>query len=208
MERMPKPRVWGIGLTRTGTKSLTKALELLGYRAVHYPTLSTLLHEPIEAATDEPVAVSYKYLDFLYPSSKFILTERDEDDWIRSAAAHRQRHFERWRQWSPVSTAFTESDADWIHSQTAVILGQSLLRDRAVERAFTQMTLYETIAFDEHKFRQGSRRYHADVSRYFATRPDDLLRLRICDGVGWESLCPFLGVPIPSQPFPHLHKAR
>jgi hypothetical protein len=200
--------VWGIGLTRTATTSLNHALEMLGYRAVHYPTIAQLLHEPLEAATDEPVAVTYKYLDFLYPNSKFVLTERDEDDWIRSASAHRQRHFERRRQWSAVETPFTDPDGDWLHGQVAAILGQSLTRDRTVERVFTQMTLYDTLEFDESKFRQGYRRHHQEVARYFADRPGDLLRMRICDGEGWNRLCEFLDLPVPRDRFPTLNVKR
>jgi sulfotransferase family protein len=202
-----KHNVWGIGLTRTGTTSLNRALELLGYRAVHYPTLSQLLHEPLEAATDEPVAVTYKYLDFLYPDSKFILTDRDEDDWIRSAAAHRKRHFERRRQWSPLDSPFAKPSGNWLQAQVSTILGQSLLRDRTVERVFTQTTLYGTVEFDEEKFRQGYRRHCEDVARYFGDRPDDLLRMRICDGEGWERLCALLGCRVPSVPFPTLNTA-
>jgi hypothetical protein len=203
-----KHNVWGIGLTRTGTLSLNRALEILGYRAVHYPTIAQLLHEPLEAATDEPVAVTYKYLDFLYPHSKFILTEREEDDWIRSAAGHRQRHAQRRKQWSPFDSPFDKPSPDWMQKQVSAILGQGLLRDRTVEHAFTQMTLYETLEFDEEKFRQGSRRYHEDVARYFAERPDDLLRMRICEGEGWRPMCEFLGHPVPDAPFPTLNRGK
>lgn len=208
MTPAPKCHVWGIGLTRTATTSLNQALEILGYRALHYPTLAQLLHEPIEAATDEPVAVTYKYLDFLYPNSKFILTERDEDEWIRSTAAHRQRHFERRRQWSALDTPFTSPNGSWIHGQVAAILGHSHTRDRTVERVFTQMTLYDTLEFDEAKFRQGFHRHHQEVARYFAGRPADLLRLRICDGEGWNRLCEFLGAPVPRATFPSLNVKR
>jgi hypothetical protein len=207
-EPRAKHNVWGIGLTRTATTSLNRALQILGYRAVHYPTISQLLHEPLEAATDEPVAVTYKYLDFLYPNSKFVLTEREEDDWIRSAAGHRQRHFERRRQWSPFDSPFNKPSAHWLQAQVSAILGQGLLRDRTVERVFTQMSLYETLEFDEQKFRQGYRRHHDDVARYFAKRPDDLLRMRICEGEGWQKLCDLLGHPVPDVPFPSLNTAK
>jgi Sulfotransferase domain len=209
MTSRSNPAVWGIGLTRTGTLSLNRALEILGYRAVHYPTLQTLLHEPLQAATDEPVAVTYKYLDFMYPNSKFVLTERDEDDWIASTAAHRRRHFARLKPALPeVETSSGSSDPNWIQVQTAAILRQSLLRDRAVERIFTQMVLYETLEFDEHKFREGYRRYHDDVTRYFANRPGDLLRLRVSQRDAWKRLCDFLGHPVPKVPFPALNVSR
>jgi hypothetical protein len=203
-----KHNVWGIGLTRTGTTSLNKALELLGYRAVHDATLSQLLHEPLEAATDESVAAVYKYLDFLYPQSKFILTEREENDWIRSTAAHRKRHFERKKQWTPFASPFNKPAANWVQAQVSAILGQGLMRDRTVERVFTQMTLYETVEFDEDKFRQGYRRYHEDVARYFAKRPGDFIRMRICEGEGWQRLCDLLGHPVPNVPFPSLNTSK
>jgi hypothetical protein len=30
--------------------------------------------------------------------------------------------------------------------------------------------------------------------------------MNLVEGDGWEKLCPFLGVPVPSVPFPHLHR--
>ena len=35
---------------------------------------------------------------------------------------------------------------------------------------------------------------------------DRLLVIDIVGGDGWEQLCPFLGVPIPEEPFPHSNK--
>ena len=36
---------------------------------------------------------------------------------------------------------------------------------------------------------------------------DRWLKINICDdGDGWEKICPFLNVPIPDIPFPHLNK--
>jgi hypothetical protein len=203
----PVQRVWGIGLTRTGTSSLNRALLLLGIKAVHWPTTRDLLYSDLDAATDESVSVVYKYLDCRCPGSKFILTERDEDDWLRSTAAHRQRQAER-----RVSQLLSSSDPTRVHHhdvrsepREAAGLDQKGRPwiDRSVEVRLTQMTLYETLAFDEHKFRAGYRRFHADVERYFANRPNDLLRLRICDGEGWSRLAPFLGHAVPDAPFPH-----
>jgi hypothetical protein len=49
-------------------------------------------------------------------------------------------------------------------------------------------------------------RRNRGVLAYFAHRPDDLLVLNICDGEGWEKLCPFLGCSVPAAPFPHKNK--
>lgn len=78
-------KIFGIGLTRTGTTSLTEALKILGYSVVHCP----MSYEEIEdhdASTDTAVAARFEFLDLLYPDSKFILTIRDLDSWIDSAA--------------------------------------------------------------------------------------------------------------------------
>jgi hypothetical protein len=79
-------KIFGIGLTRTGTTSLTEALKSLGYSAIHCP----MSYEEIDkhdASTDTAVAARFEFLDVLYPNSKFILTIRDLDSWIDSAAS-------------------------------------------------------------------------------------------------------------------------
>ncbi len=76
-------KILGVGLSRTGTTSLTEALRLLGFSAKHYPrTLDAV--EAHDAATDTPVARDFKVLDRRFPSSRFILTMRDEGPWLAS----------------------------------------------------------------------------------------------------------------------------
>ncbi|MEL7356074.1 MAG: sulfotransferase family protein [Cyanobacteria bacterium J06560_6] len=41
-----------------------------------------------------------------------------------------------------------------------------------------------------------------EVINYFSKRPKQLLVMNICESEGWEKLCPFLNLPIPSEPFP------
>jgi len=76
-------KVFGIGLSRTGTTSLAGALGILGYNAKHYP-LSKGDFDTFEALTDTPIAWRYKLLDGRYPGSKFILTVRDLPQWLKS----------------------------------------------------------------------------------------------------------------------------
>ncbi len=65
-------KVFGIGLSKTGTKSLVKALKILGYKSVHYPRNLNVLKN-YDAAADISVAHAFKELDKKYPKSKFIL---------------------------------------------------------------------------------------------------------------------------------------
>lgn len=79
----PAGKIFGIGLSRTGTTSLNTALIQLGYSAIHFPTHFDAV-ERHDAATDTPVALNYRSLDQRYPTSRFILTVRSEEEWLES----------------------------------------------------------------------------------------------------------------------------
>src|SRR5438105_11325665 len=85
-------KIFGIGLSKTGTTSLANALQILGYKTkdnmgvVNYAThdLSSVHLEVVEAydaLTDTPIPSFYRELDARYPGSRFILTVRDSDEW-------------------------------------------------------------------------------------------------------------------------------
>jgi Sulfotransferase domain len=83
------PKIFGVGLSRTGTTSLHFALGLLGFRSIHYPPFHRLheLLERYDAAVDTPVACIFRELDALYPGSRFILTMREVRSWLASTQA-------------------------------------------------------------------------------------------------------------------------
>jgi hypothetical protein len=90
-------KVFGIGLSRTGTWSLTSALAALGFRALHFPVNLKQIDNH-DALTDTPIAADFETLDLLYPGSKFIYTTRELDDWLESCRAlwlRRQAVFDR-----------------------------------------------------------------------------------------------------------------
>jgi hypothetical protein len=80
----PRFKAWDIGLPRTGTKTFCQAIKLLGYQKVkHNPRLEHL--SDLDAAADAGCVIYYKYIDYKYPNSKFILCTRDLDSWLASA---------------------------------------------------------------------------------------------------------------------------
>jgi hypothetical protein len=79
-------KIFGIGLSRTGTTSLTFALSQLGLHAHHFPRSREVI-DAADAVTDTPVAASFVELDVAYPGSKFILTLRDLPGWLDSCQA-------------------------------------------------------------------------------------------------------------------------
>jgi hypothetical protein len=81
----PTSKIFGIGLSGTGTHSLNYALKLLGYTAKHYPdSLEDFMR--YEALTDISVSCRYRELDKIFPGSKFILTTRDLEGWLANRA--------------------------------------------------------------------------------------------------------------------------
>ena len=94
--RSLRPKVFCIGFHKTGTKSLGHALKLLGYRvagpvgarnpgiAQQAVPMALALATDFDAFNDNPWPILYKTLDATFPGSRFILTVRDEQRWMRS----------------------------------------------------------------------------------------------------------------------------
>ncbi|MBT8098447.1 MAG: hypothetical protein KJO82_01790 [Gammaproteobacteria bacterium] len=91
-----KSKVFCIGFHKTGTTSLELALKQLGYRVTGSfgtkdPGIAAKVHEMayarvprFDAFEDNPWPILYRELDQRFPGSRFILTRRPADAWIRS----------------------------------------------------------------------------------------------------------------------------
>lgn len=196
----PQPKVFGIGLSRTGTKSLTSALNILGIKTIHYPDDATTLRELVEGnynlsllqhfdgITDITVSPFYPQLDELFPQSKFILTIRNKTDWLRSLEKHWQGR-----------PAFVDPDSD---PDFDPFTNEIHLNIRRLLRSAN----YGCYEFSSHRLSYAYDHHYQSVMNYFSDRPDSLLILDICKGEGWEKLCPFLDKPLVSFPFPFVKK--
>jgi Sulfotransferase domain len=187
------PKVFGIGLSRTGTSSLGAALERLGYLQAHFlnPFTMEILSERdfglFDAATDTPVSMRFETLFNLYPNARFVLTERPYDSWAGSL----RRHFEHW-----IGTAdfaclreLTARQGASIHPPELAMVHGALYYSHPDPRA-----AYDT--------------FHTRVTRFFADKPDGkLLRHSVFLGDGWRKLCEFLGRPVPEEPYPRINQA-
>ena len=87
--------IFGIGLGRTGTRSLTEALRLMGLNAVHWDDRGAHIldrwHESdlsmpdnLDAFIEGPFVRWWRAADRLHPGSHFILTTRDKAAWLES----------------------------------------------------------------------------------------------------------------------------
>ena len=169
-------KIWGIGLQSTGSTGLADALAILGYNSAH--VILPSYFDEYDAVIDSTVAVRYKQLDRLYPGSQFILTiRRDTESWLKSY----QRHI--------AGEDLNKYTTEW--------------RD---EILYYSPLLFGSVQYDEDLCRASYFRHIREVKSYFQHRQGDLLEIDIPSGEGWEKLCPFLGKPIPNEPFPWLNQ--
>ena len=175
-----KSKVFGIGVAKTGTTSLGQALTILGlnHKSYDYELSNNYYvkgeYEPIfreakkyDSFEDGPWnrGEFYKLLDREFPDSKFILTIRDLQNWIKSHEQHFSAH------------------------------GSRRIRSELWQYDYDQQKKSKLIRWYEQRTK--------NVLQYFQNRPEDLLIINICAGEGWEKLCSFLSLPMPTQPFPH-----
>lgn len=175
------PKIFCIGFHKTGTSSLGRALEILGYRVcgevgVREPRIAEIALDlaraklsHFDAFQDNPWPILFRELDAECPGSRFILTSREPDAWLASIT----RHFGA--RETPMRT--------FIYGVGHPSGNGALYLER-----------YAT--------------HNREVRAYFAERAADFLELRFEAGDGWEKLCGFLGCKAPDTPFPHLNQER
>ncbi len=186
-----RPKVFGIGMFKTGTTSLGVALDRLGFRSHHwfwkqFPRLAPYFDldpakfhplaaeiraraDRFDAFSDAPWLFLYRELDAWYPGSHFVLTLRKStEDLVRAQLG----------QWHRLGIM-----DEWLAQEG--------------ERPPLEMF--------ERRYEQHNR----NVRDYFRDRPEDLLE--ICfqtEPDPWGRLCDFLGVDVvPDEPFPHANRA-
>lgn len=184
-------KIFGIGLSRTGTASLNEALRLLGFNVVHYPDDDITYKELAEGRyrlsilseydgiTDIVAAPFYPQFDEVYPGSKFILTTREEHSWLESMKHH----------WKGRSVTDKSLDTD----------------SRTKAMRFYRASAYGAYEFSHERMRFVGNRHFKNVHEYFQDRPNSLQVLDIVAGEGWEKLAPFLNKSIPSVSFPRVN---
>ncbi len=168
-----KPKVFGIGLHKTGLTSLSRAMRTIGYDPIiQCPNEQQYANMDNYAfANDMPIDMRYPRLHCKYPDAKFIFTVRDRQAWLESALRH--------------SVHAESTGVDWNHADQRAAYGvdfpdAELLMERYDEHFDEVLTYFwkqeEIGNFDSQK---------------------QLLRLDICATNGrtlWQKLCRFLEI--------------
>ncbi|CAK4029167.1 hypothetical protein DOTSEDRAFT_69047 [Lecanosticta acicola] len=184
-----KPKVFVLGLSKTGTTSIGDALELLGYRRLGWRDIRSrhMVHSFVngdqtplveltryyDAFEDLPWPFLYREMAELHPDAKFVLSLRkDEETWMRSMKAHVGRG-----RWLP----------------------------------YTHFYGADTYEGNEEIIRQSYRNHTQNVRNYFEDKPRRYVELSIDDGdVNWDVLCLVAQCPtgkVPSLAFPKSNTA-
>lgn len=188
-------KIFCIGSNKTGTTSLTKALQILGYSVCpehimfsinskyfyehsigNYENLFKIVNN-YNAFEDRPWNHDdfYKKLDEKFPDSKFILTIRDTDNWIES-----------YRRWSIK-----------IH-----------LKEKWFYKLISQVCYgVDDFLSDELNMRNKYNKRNQDIINYFKDT-NKLLVLNFEESQDWKPLCNFLNKPNPNCEFPHLNRTK
>jgi hypothetical protein len=198
-------KVIGAGFGRTGTRSLKSALEQLGFgRCYHMEEVAKnpshlrhwakimeggkadweTLFTGYQSATDWPVAAYYKDLMTVYPEAKIILTVRDPESWHRSIM---NTLYQAGRGFFGRFMCVIPSVHQFLNAMEKGIW-ESVFHNRLEDKA------YAVEVFKKH------------IEEVKRTVPKE--RLLIFEARhGWEPLCSFLNVPVPSnRPYPHRNK--
>ncbi len=177
-------KVIGVGLNKTGTSSLGRALEILGFDQ-HLSHDLVLTQKWREGKTSEilkkaeaynnledwPWPLLYKELEQQFPDARFILTKRRSPEvWYDSLCRHAYRSgptsFRKWVYGYYMPQGFKEKHIQFYHNHNKAV-----------------------------------------VNYFKENAPEKLLEVCWENGEGWRELCHFLEKEMPNIPFPLVNKA-
>lgn len=196
-------KVIGAGFGRTGTLSLKIALEELGFAPCYHmrevivrprhvrlwqavadgePVAWSQIFDGFQAGVDYPICNYYREIMEAYPEAKVILTVRDPERWYESTlhTIYRLTELFGYMHWLiPPLGRFAK-------------MNNQMIWQELFDGRFTDKT-HAIQLFNDHI---------AEVQRVVA--PEKLLVFQVSEG--WEPLCRFLDVPVPTEkPFPHVN---
>lgn len=197
----PALHVIGAGFGRTGTTSLARALELLGYGPCYHMQVTMTrfwqtrfwrraragaavdyrrFFRRYRATVDWPSCEFYRELMAVFPEAKLLLGVRDPDAWYDSVHETLWAVQRAWPWWWPRSVLRMQDEVIW----------RGRFGGAFADRA-QALAVYAA---------------HLDEVRR-TVPPGRLLEYRVSEG--WAPLCAFLDRPVPADlPFPVLNDRR
>ncbi len=198
-------QIVGAGFGRTGTLSLSQALEQIGFKPC-YHVVEIFKHpghiriwqaaaegKPVDwraflggyaAGLDYPIAGFYKEILAHFPDARVILTVRDPEKWYQSTYETIYRGFALPGWFLRLAPPYRGLER----------MGRAAVWDRIFDGRF-----------EEREY--AIRKFEAHIEEVKAYVPAGRL-LVFNPSEGWGPLCGFLGVPQPAGPFPHINDRK
>lgn len=199
-----KTKYFCIGRGKTGTTSLKKAFEDLGFLVGNQRKAEILYDKyyfsnefgPIidycktaQVFQDAPFSCPdiFRHLDKSYPNSKFILTIRDDSEqWYKSITKF---HAKKFGKGGRIPTAEDLKNAEYIRKGFM----------------YNTVKLHKTPDSDPYNkdiMIGHYEKHNREVLEYFKDRPDDLLVINLSNPDDYERFVNFIGVESPYSEFP------
>lgn len=181
-------KVFGIGLSKTGTSSLSKALTLLNFSTAHRtnPYSHDLLTKEdiplFDSLTDVSISYQYREIYDQYPNAKFVLSTRSIETWEKSFLTHYAR--------SMHASSF-ENLKTIITDQYPARFGQKYV------------DIHQQLYFQYSHLAEAYRAHEKGVREFFQGKENQILSLDASQPGALQSLSEFLEVDCPQNDFPH-----
>lgn len=167
---MNSPKIFIIGLPRTATTSVCKALVELDFHTAH-TAYTQKTFEQAQVIADTPVFCDYQPLDSFYPNSQFINLIRPLEVWLPSIRQLLQR---------------------MLHNLQREDGGFNPYLRRCYHDVFSPLTS-DNINSDEFLI-NCYERHQQGINDYFANRQQDLLTIDVSKHGSYQQLLAFVGV--------------
>ena len=187
------------GIGKTGTKSIAKALRHLGFNVFDWeeqifdfidhwfdvfqngaaPDVKRV-YQNADAVVDVPGNLFWEEILEVFPDCKVILSERDEDSWVKSLVNQLET-------------------VDAVKSRTLSILSPTMRKIYLVGDSNVVALVGSRNKASTNVFRKRYRIHNHRVKTLVP--PDKLLVYNVQQG--WKPLCDFLGCEVPTAAFPH-----
>lgn len=182
-----REKIFVLGFHKTGTTSLARALQVLGYRVCGFvnpkPGVDPATHTKQELfdSTYKPLldeydafedilwCMFYQELSTMYPRAKFILTVRPVESWYQSMV----KHF----------GGYNRESFHWLYDGHGDPIGHKEL----YQKKYTE--------------------HNAAVIEYFRNRASNFLTMHLPRDFNWDVLCEFMDCSKPYGNFPHANPA-
>lgn len=174
-------KVFCIGMPMTGTSSLARALSILGVQTIGWLPQSEVLYQLEDGDLRLPIL-------------------KEKDGLTDLIGVRWYRELDRVYPGSKFVLTIRDQDA-WLNA-----IAELWNRDDSLKRKhayyYYRISVFGCLNFLRDHFADVYQDHVRNAQAYFVNRPEQFLVMSAYQSEAWETLCPFLEMEIPGEPFP------